>query len=159
VSFSSQGNPDLNPSENYNFDVKYERYFGNGEIFSITGFGKQILNPIARSEIPSGGNTLTYLNIGDNATVLGIELELRKNLINNTEDDTFNNALTFGLNASYLYSQVSLDETSVAQFTNSTIELEGATPILINSDLTYNRKLKNDSFLTSTLILNYFSDR
>lgn len=159
VSFSSQGNPDLNPSENYNFDVKYERYFGNGEIFSITGFGKQILNPIARSEIPSGGNTLTYLNIGDNATVLGIELELRKNLFNNPEDDTFKNALTFGLNASYLYSNVSLDETSVAQFTNSTSELEGATPILINSDLTYNRKLKNDSFLTSTLILNYFSDR
>ncbi len=59
---------------------------------------------------------------------------------------TFKNALTFGLNASYLYSNVSLDETSVAQFTNSKSELEGATPILINSDLTYNRKLKTIHF-------------
>jgi len=159
VSFSSQGNPDLNPSENYNFDLKYERYFGQGEIFSVTGFGKQILNPIARSEIPSGGNTLTYLNIGKSATVFGVEVELRKNLINNPDDESFKNALTFGINASYLYSNVTLDESSVAQFTNSTSELEGATPLLINTDLTFNRRLKNDSFIASTLILNYFSDR
>ena len=159
VSFSSQGNPNLNPSENYNFDIKFDRYFGKGELFSITGFGKHILNPIARSEIPSGGNTLTYLNIGESASVYGLELELRKNLINNPEDETFNNSLSFGLNASYLFSKVTLDKTSVAQFTNTTSELEGATPLLINSDLTYSRKLKNESFLTSTLVLNYFSDR
>lgn len=159
VSFSSQGNPDLNPSENYNFDVKFERYFGKGEVFTVTGFGKQILNPIARSEIPSGGNTLTYLNIGENATVVGLEVELRKNIINNPEDDTFKNSLSFGLNASYLYSVVDLDQTSVAQFTNETSQLEGATPLLINSDLTYNRKIKNESSFTSTLVLNYFSDR
>lgn len=159
VSFSSQGNPDLEPSENYNFDLKYERFFGNGELFSITGFGKQILNPIARSEIPSGGNTLTYLNIGERANVFGIELELRKNIINSQENETNKNLLSFGLNASYLFSEVNLDRNSVAQFTKKTSELEGATPLLINSDLTYTRKFKNESSLTSTLILNYFSDR
>jgi hypothetical protein len=159
VSFSSQGNPDLEPSQNYNIDLKFERFFGNGELFSVTGFGKQILNPIARSEIPSGGNTLTYLNIAESANVFGIELEFRKNILNNPEDDATKNALSFGVNASYLYSRVNLDRNSVAQFTKSTSELEGATPILINSDLTYTRKLKNESLLTSTLVLNYFSDR
>lgn len=159
VSFSSQGNPDLEPSQNYNFDLKFERFFGKGELVSVTGFGKQILNPIARSEIPSGGNTLTYLNIGERANVFGIELELRKNILNNPEDDATKNALSFGVNASYLYSRVNLDKNSVAQFTKNTSELEGATPILVNSDLTYTRKLKNESLLTSTLILNYFSDR
>jgi len=159
VSFSSQGNPDLEPSQNYNFDLKFERFFGKGELVSVTGFGKQILNPIARSEIPSGGNTLTYLNIGERANVFGIELELRKNILNNPEDDATKNSLSFGVNASYLYSRVNLDRNSVAQFTKSTSELEGATPILINSDLTYTRKLKNESLLTSTLVLNYFSDR
>lgn len=159
VSFSSQGNPDLEPSQNYNFDLKFERFFGKGELVSVTGFGKQILNPIARSEIPSGGNTLTYLNIGERANVFGIELELRKNILNNPEDDATKNSLSFGVNASYLYSRVNLDRNSVAQFTKSTSELEGATPILVNSDLTYTRKLKNESLLTSTLVLNYFSDR
>lgn len=159
VSFSSQGNPDLNPSENYNFDLKFERFFGKGELVSITGFGKQILNPIARSEIPSGGNTLTYLNIGERANVFGVEIELRKNILNNPDDATFKNALSFGLNASYLHSKVNLDRNSVAQFTKNTSELEGATPVLINSDLTYTRKLNNESILTSTLVLNYFSDR
>jgi hypothetical protein len=159
VSFSSQGNPDLEPSQNYNIDLKFERFFGNGELFSVTGFGKQILNPIARSEIPSGGNTLTYLNIGERANVFGIELEFRKNILNNPEDEATRNSLSFGINASYLYSRVNLDRNSVAQFTKSSSELEGATPILINSDLTYIRKLKNESILTSTLVLNYFSDR
>lgn len=159
VSFSSQGNPDLNPSENYNFDLKFERFFGKGELVSITGFGKQIRNPIARSEIPSGGNTLTYLNIGERANVFGVEIELRKNILNNPDDATFKNALSFGLNASYLHSKVNLDRNSVAQFTKNTSELEGATPVLINSDLTYTRKLNNESILTSTLVLNYFSDR
>ncbi len=54
--------------------------------FSITGFGKQILNPIARSEIPSRGN-ISLSNIGEITNCIGIELELRKNLINNPEDD------------------------------------------------------------------------
>lgn len=159
VSFSSQGNPNLNPSENYNFDVKYERYFGKGEVFTLTGFGKLIQDPIARTEIPSGGNTLTYLNIGNQAKVFGAELELRKNIFNNPEDDDTLNSLSFGLNISYLYSVVDLDPTSVAQFTNKTSELEGATPLLVNSDLTYNRKINSESSFTSTLVLNYFSDR
>ena len=159
VSFSSQGNPDLNPSENYNFDLKYERYFGKGEVFTVTTFGKLIQNPIARTEIPSGGNTLTYLNIGNQATVFGAEVEVRKNIINNPEDDNKLNSLSFGLNVSYLHSVVNLDQTSIAQFTNETSQLEGATPLLINSDLTYNRKINKESSLTSTIVFNYFSDR
>ena len=75
VNFSSQGNPDLKPSENYNFDTKYEYYFSSSELVSLTGFYKYIQNPIARSEIPSGGNTLTYLNVGDDASILGFEIE------------------------------------------------------------------------------------
>jgi outer membrane receptor protein involved in Fe transport len=158
INFSSQGNPDLDPSDNYNIDLKYEKYFGKGELFSITSFGKLIQNPIARTEVPTGGNTLTYLNIGDQATVFGLELELRKNVINSSEDDNTVNSLSFGLNASYLASEVNLDQGSIAQFTNDSSELEGSTPILVNADLTYNRKFKN-AFLSSTLLLNYFSDR
>ncbi|CAM3971295.1 MULTISPECIES: TonB-dependent receptor [Flavobacterium] len=158
VSFSSQGNPNLIASDNYNFDLKFEKYFGKGEIISLTAFGKIIQNPISRSEIPSAGSTLTYLNVGENATIFGLELELRKNIINDPNDTEAKNALSLGLNASYLNTKVNLDQNSIAQFTNNSSELEGATPLLVNTDLTFNHKFEKSEF-SSTIVLNYFSNR
>lgn len=158
VSFSSQGNPDLIASDNYNFDVKYEYYLSRAELISLTGFYKLIQNPIARTEIPSGGNTLTYLNVGDDATVFGIELEARKNILKSDEDSEEEYALDAGLNMSILSSQVNLDQSSVAQFTNTTSDLEGATPFLMNFDISYTKKYKENEFLSS-LVFNYFSER
>lgn len=155
ISFSSQGNPDLKPSDNYNFDVKYEKYFGKSELISVTGFGKFISNTITRSEVPSAGNVLTYLNSGD-ATVFGAELEVRKNIFNNPEED--NNSLSFGLNASYLISDLKFYDNTNVQFTGTSSEMEGATPLLVNTDLTLYNKI-NNSKLTSTVVFNYFSDR
>ena len=158
INFASQGNPDLNPSDNYNVDVKYERYFSSSELISITGFYKYILNPISRSEISSAGNTLTYLNVGDDAAILGIEVEARKNILKS--DDTVENQyeVNAGLNASYLHSQVNLDSGSIAQFQQKSSQLEGATPFLMNADISFNKKYENDEF-TATMVFNYFSDR
>jgi outer membrane receptor protein involved in Fe transport len=158
VNFSSQGNPNLIPSDNYNVDAKYEYYLGSGELITITGFYKYIQNPIARTEIPSGGNTLTYLNVGDDASVFGIEIEARKNLLKNNEDSDQEYTLDGGLNLSLLSSKVNLDETSVAQFTNSSSDLEGATPFLINADISFNKEYENSELQTS-LVFNYFSER
>ena len=129
ISFSSQGNPDLKPSDNYNFDAKYEYYFSSSELVTVTGFYKYIQNPIAKTEIPSGGNTLTYLNVGDDASVYGLELEARKNLYEIEDKDL---KIVGGINTSFLVSKVNLDESSIAQFTNTSSDLEGATPFLLN---------------------------
>jgi len=158
VSFSSQGNPNLKASDNYNFDVKYEYYLSRAELISITGFYKLIQNPIARTEIPSGGNTLTYLNVGDDATVFGIELEARKNILKSEEDAEYEFTFDVGLNASFLSSKINLDQTSVAQFTNVSSHLEGATPFLMNFDISYSKKYKENELLSS-LVFNYFSER
>src|SRR5690606_2387605 len=79
INFSVQGNPELNPSQNYNFDLKWEYYPENDEILALTGFYKYIQDPIVRSEIPSAGNTLTFFN-GEQAIVAGVEMELKKNI-------------------------------------------------------------------------------
>ncbi len=158
VSFSSQGNPDLKPSNNYNFDTKYEYYFSSSELISVTGFYKLIKDPIARSEIPSGGNTLTYLNVGKDATIFGVELEARKNLFKSADEIENQYSINVGLNASFLSSKVNLDSNSIAQFQQSSSNLEGATPFLMNADITYNKKYENSEF-TSSLVFNYFSDR
>ncbi|QTE24132.1 TonB-dependent receptor [Polaribacter cellanae] len=155
ISFSSQGNPDLKPSDNYNLDAKYEYYMSSSELFTVTGFYKYIQNPISRSEIPSGGNTLTYLNVGDDASVYGIEIEARKNIYEIEDKDL---KIMGGLNTSYLVSNVNLDANSVAQFTNTTSDLEGATPFLINADISINKKYNDNTFISS-LVFNYFSER
>ena len=155
VTFSSQGNPDLKPSDNYNFDAKYEYYMSSSELISVTGFYKYIQNPIARTEIPSGGNTLTYLNVGNDASVYGFELEARKSIYK-VEDKDFE--IIGGLNSSVLFSNVNLDTSSIAQFTSGTSQLEGATPFLMNADITFNKKY-NENTLISSLVFNYFSER
>ena len=158
VNFSSQGNPDLKPSENYNIDTKYEHYFSSSELVSLTGFYKYIQNPIARSEIPSGGNTLTYLNVGDDASITGFELEARKNVLKSDEEEENEYSLNAGLNASVLFSKVNLDSNSIAQFQQASSQLEGATPFLMNADLTFKKKYEENE-LTTSLVFNYFSDR
>ena len=154
ISFSSQGNPDLKPSDDYNFDAKYEYYFSSSELVTVTGFYKNIQNSIARTEIPSGGNTLTYLNVG-NASVYGLEIEARKNLYEIEDKDL---KIVGGLNTSILVSNVDLDKSSIAQFTNATSDLEGATPFLLNADISINKKYNDNTFMSS-VVFNYFSER
>ncbi|WP_281989823.1 TonB-dependent receptor [Aquimarina aggregata] len=160
VTFSSSGFPGLEASTNYNLDIKYEYYFSQGELISFTGFFKQIEDPINRIAINSAANNLSYRNTGDNATVAGIELEIRKDLFKNeSEDASKSRELSAGLNASYLYSTQELDDQrSQANFTSDDDELEGASPFLLNADVTYNyNKEKFDA--TSSIVLSYFSDR
>jgi len=155
VTFSSQGNANLKPSDTYNLDAKYEYYFSSSELITFTGFYKFVKDPISRSEIPSGGNTLTYLNVGNDASVYGIELEARRKVVEKEEQDL---EVFAGLNTSFLVSNVNLDSGSVAQFTNATSDLEGATPFLLNADISLNKKI-NDNTLISSLVFNYFSER
>ncbi|BAO55090.1 TonB-dependent receptor [Nonlabens marinus] len=160
---STQGNPDLEISEVINLDLSYEFYPNKGEIFSITGFYKNINDPIARTEIPSAGNTLTYLNVGGTATVIGAELEIRKTLFENEltslegSDKDRSNSLAVGFNASYIYSKQDL-ENPLAQFTDDSTQLQGAAPFLTNFDVNYNTFLGNNNVNTA-LVFNYFTER
>lgn len=160
VSFNSQGNSDLKPSDNYNLDLKWEYFMTSSELFSLTGFYKHIENPISRVEEGGSGGYLTYKNIAKDAKVLGLELELRKHLLNSDLDEDYEGdnkyKLTAGLNASYIYSALEVD---VLNTPKKTSELEGSAPILINTDLTYSFTNHNNRTFTNALVLNYFSDR
>lgn len=160
VNFSSFGNPDLIASDIFNIDVKFEYYISRSEVFTITGFYKNINNPINRVRVNSASNDLSYVNVGD-ANVAGIEIEFRKNLIQFKGDDD-ENLLQFGFNGSYLNSRqdlidVDTDDLTV-RFTNDNDQLEGASPFLVNTDLTYNYA-KDGIKLTSSVVANFFSDR
>ncbi len=156
ISFVSQGNLNIKPSENYNVDLKWDYYISASELLSVNGFYKHILNPIGRVDRGNASGMLTYDNISNFATVGGVEVELRKNLFSrfNTEREQ-TSKLSLGMNASYIYTNLAL-EIRNTPVRNS--ELEGASPFLANADLTYNYTIK-DRDLTAALVFNYFSDR
>jgi hypothetical protein len=162
------GNPFLYNSTDYNFDLKWEMFPKNGEVISFTGFAKYIQNPINQVTIASATNDISWVNSGDKAIGFGIEGEWRKNIIsreNNTTGEKTN--LGFGLNISYLLTNQDLNSEKVVSenpgmnvdFTNTDSRLTGASDLLINSDISFNKEFKNDKSLTATLAGGYFSDR
>lgn len=157
VSFKSQGNPYLKPSNNYSIDLRWDYYVSNDELLSLTGFYKLIQDPISRVEKQSAGNFLTYDNIADKANIGGIEMEFRKNIFKRVNAEASGeNKLSFGLNASYTYTNVKLNRSE--DFTNSSSQLEGAAPLIVNADLSHHIA-KNSFSINNSIVLNYFSDR
>mgnify|MGYP000149832849 CR=1 FL=1 len=155
VNFNSQGNPNLKPSDNYNFDLKWDFNPSPTELVSLTAFYKHIKDPISRIEVASAGGYLSYENISDRATVAGVEVEIRKNLFVCPLSSAANgmNKLSFGLNGSYIYTNAKMPLATVT--TGS--QLEGAAPWIANFDLSHHFTRDERSFV-NTLVLNYVID-
>lgn len=159
VNFNSQGNATLEPATNYNLDLKWDYYLSSDELLSINGLFKYIQDPISRVEKASAGGYLTYDNISDHATIYGVEMEIRKNIFKTGgTDDGISNKLSAGINASYIVTDVKLEDKNDIDFTNNESKLEGAAPGIINADLSYSLS-KNNFSLTNSFVLNYFSER
>lgn len=157
IGFASEGNPNLKPSDNYNMDIKWDNYLSHTDLLSVSAFYKHIVNPIGRVDQGNSAGLLTYNNIGESATVLGVEVELRKTIFSNEiATSSQERKLSFGLNASWIYTDVTLNLINTPKRSS---ELEGASPFLINSDLTYQFTDSKNRNLTSSLVFNYFSDR
>lgn len=154
VSFNSQGNQNLKPSDSYNLDLKWDYYLSKTELLSATVFYKHITDPISRIEIASAGGFLSYENIADHATVAGVELEIRKNIFSRPMADKGENRLSVGLNASYIHTHAKVPMATDP----SGSQLEGAAPWILNADLSHHLKIGEKTFL-NTLVFNYFSDR
>lgn len=150
------GNINLNNSQNYNVDLKYEVFPTNRELFSANLFAKRIQDAIETSFTASGnsnGQTITFFN-AKHATVAGIELEGILALRRLSESlDKF----TLGANATVMHSDV---ERSAEQKGETDAEanrkraLQGASPWILNADLKYELKKSNDQNHTVSLVYN-----
>ena len=160
ISFSSQGNAKLKPSDNYNADLKWDYYLSASELISLTGFYKYIVNPIARVDIGNSAGLLTYQNVSDMAMAAGGEFELSKNLFDFSGNSSEKiNRLSVGLNVSYIHTALTVDYIDFAgQAKSRTTSLEGGAPIIMNFDISHNLSINERSFVNS-LVFNYFSDR
>ena len=165
------GNPDLlggldgtgpTYSDIYNYDLKYELFLEQGEIISIAAFAKTIKDPVNRVVAADATGTQRYFRTGEQADIYGVELEVRKNLLSNTDGI---GVLSLGLNAAYTHTEQDLKDipagtsnTFGTSFDRDSDELEGASPFIINTDLNYSPEFGSYK-PKATLVFSYFSDR
>ena len=167
------GNPDLLGSSNPDFinvgdksyskivnvDLKYEWFYSKSELISISAFTKEIKNPINLVVGADATGTQRYFRTGNKANIYGVEVELRKNILHNTDDDAI---LSAGFNATYMKTEqdlfTNINGTYNLSFNRSKEELQGASPLLLNADINYSPVFKNYQ-PTANLVFSYFSDR
>ena len=166
------GNPDLlgglngdgpTYSDVYNFDLKYEWFLERGEIISVAAFAKTIKDPVNRVVAADATGTQRYFRTGEQADIYGVELELRKNLLTDADENAI---LSFGLNAAYISTDQDLkdipageENTFGTSFNRDSDELEGASPFVINTDLNFSPTSFGTYKPKATLVFSYFSDR
>lgn len=136
------GNIDLQPTYIDNFDVRYERFGSNAQMFAISGFFKNFIDPIELSYFLAAPDQFQPLNLG-NAIVYGVEFEIRKdfNFISESLKD-----LSFNMNFSLIESELEMGEDELearrlslreGEELEDTRELQGQSPYLINVGLNY----------------------
>ncbi len=138
-----RGNEDLTNGYNYNLDLRYEFFRQSGDMISFTTYFKFLDDPIERIQELSGGAAIHSFRNADSGIAAGVEVEFRKEIVK---------SLSLGANASYMYTNVKLPEGGV--YTNEERSLQGASPILVNADIVWSPKFKNDSSLDLALLYN-----
>ncbi|WP_338157965.1 TonB-dependent receptor [uncultured Phocaeicola sp.] len=138
-----RGNADLKNGYNYNIDLRYEWFFDNGDMFSATAYYKHLENPIEQIQTLAGGATVHSFQNASNGMATGLEVEFRKELVRD---------LRFGANASFMYTDVKLPEGGA--YTNTQRALQGASPYLVNADITYSPRFGEVKQLSAALVYN-----
>ena len=136
------GNLDLVNTNISNLDARYEYFLEGGQTIAVSAFYKHFQNPIELVAYSAAApSNFQPRNVG-NATVAGVEFEVRKNL-------GFLGLEKFELNSnfSYIYSAVTRDSAEYAARVASAREgevistvrpMQGQSPYMINAGLSYN---------------------
>lgn len=135
-----------------NYDLRYEIYPGKAQLFSVSLFYKAFVNPIELVSSPDNANEAIYQN-AISAKVYGAELEFRYLLSSlfGGSDNSILQKLTWTGNASVIKSRILLGNLGnfQAKDLNSDRPLQGQSPYVINSGITYSDDKRNLSFTAS----------
>ena len=138
-----RGNEELQNSYNYNLDLRYELLNRRGDMLSVTAYYKFLDEPIERVQMLAGGAAVHTFRNADNGMAAGVEIELRKMLARD---------LRLGVNGTWMYTNVKLPEGGV--YTNKERALQGASPYLVNADLTWTPRFGGERQLNLALLYN-----
>ncbi|MDR9456660.1 MAG: TonB-dependent receptor [Salegentibacter sp.] len=140
------GNIDLQPTYVDNIDARYELYGDDAQLFAVSAFYKKFTDPIELSVYSDfSADNFQPRNVND-ATVVGAEIEIRKNFGFITEGLR---KLSVNLNVSVIDSKVEMDRSPSGEFESrqrnlrpgeefdGTRQLQGQSPLLINAGFDY----------------------
>jgi outer membrane receptor protein involved in Fe transport len=144
------GNPGLTLSDSENYDLRLEWFPREGEIIALSVFMKKLKSPIELSGVTTDNSVITYFNY-DEADVMGVEGEIRKNL------GHFWDALaefTVGFNAAYIESEVALTREqrlnrAISGITDTTRPLFDQPEYVLNGDITWDHKASGTAITLS----------
>lgn len=140
-------NGDLRPTNINNFDFRFETFMKRSDMLSVGVFYKSMTNPIEIVQYMADNNAYQPRNVG-NATILGAEFELRKNL------EVVHSALkyfSFNTNVTVTQSEISIND---AEFLSRTFgardgqtisrkrAMAGQAPYIVNGGLGYQSRTK-----------------
>lgn len=166
------GNPDLlgkadgtgvSFSEIINADFKYEWFPSSSELIAFGLFYKSISDPVNRVVATDATGNQRFFRTGEEATVYGAEVEFRKNIFKDADDNTL-----FSVGGNFAYNNTNQDLKPVLTsegFTFGTSfggrtesELQGASEFIANADINYTPTFGNYK-PRATMTFSYFSDR
>jgi hypothetical protein len=119
------GNPELLTTHIHNADLRWEWFPREGEVFAVSGFGKQFFDPIEQV-LANSESDATFAN-AKSGNLVGTELEARK---------AIGEHLRLGANLSLLRSRVQLGEDQMLQTTKNRA-LYGQAPYVVNVSFGY----------------------
>jgi TonB-dependent receptor len=155
-----RGNPDLNRTTINNVDLRWEWFVRPGEVLSVSGFYKQMNDPIERTIDPTATSnvTVSYEN-KEEAEVYGLEVEARKRL------DFVHESLQYfqvGGNLTLTQSSVTRDSLEIVAIEafrdnpDDTRQLQGQSPYIVNLNAGYENPETGTSI---NIFYNRFGDR
>lgn len=134
------GNPNLTRTIIDNFDARWEWYPSIGDFVSASVFYKNFQDPIERRIAPEAQNLeVSFVNVPQ-ATVLGAEVEIRKELPFASNE---NNKTRLGINATYIYARTQIDSAEAAvrkeidPNAKDTRPMYGQSPYIVNTYLSF----------------------
>ena len=137
------GNPKLQRATIENYDIRYELYPGQSQVFSISGFYKSFTNPIEliNRTGTSGAPELYYTNI-PSVKNYGCEFEYRLKLgfVSKNKEHIFWNNTSVYTNMSLIRSRVDLADVAGS---GGDRPLQGQSPFIVNAGLFYNHPTKS----------------
>ncbi|WP_246062545.1 TonB-dependent receptor [Mesohalobacter halotolerans] len=154
----SQGNPDVEASENYNLDLKWEFFPSRSQLISLTGFYKQINDPINRVLLRSSAGIFSYFNSGEQAEILGIELDSKIDIISKEADLGY--SLRSNVNVTRMWHEQDLktlaNGNTFAYNGKTETGLQGASDWIFNGNLTF--ETTNDNPWVANVSANFASE-
>jgi TonB-dependent receptor len=133
------GNPDLTLSEITNYDLRWEWFRRPGDVLAVSGFYKDLRDPIEYISFSAGGRTFIQPVNYETGKLYGAEIEIRTGL------DVFSQVLKgliVGLNYTVIESEVDVpqaEQDSLSGFglQEETRRLQGQPEYLLNANLTF----------------------